>query len=435
MKKAIITGATGAIGTALIKELINDNIEVLVFTRKESERNDNILKHKLVNVEYCSLSDLANMNNSSNKIYDVFFHLAWSGASGSKRHDSEVQKLNIQYAIDAVECAHRFGCKKFVGIGSQAEYGRVDVALKSDTPCNPENEYGKAKLEAGIKTREIAHELKMEHNWIRVLSIYGPNDGENSLISYLVKTLQEGNSPEVTRCEQTWDYLYSEDAARAIRLVGEKGIDGKTYVLGSGQAKQLREYVEIVKNIIAPDVSVGYGKKEYQDKQVMYLVADIEELRKDTGWLPRTNFEDGIKQLISKENSFDLLQFIKFGLVGVSNTAISLGIYYLFIYFDKKLYLLGSIVGFFVSVLNSFYWNNKYVFKTHGQSEWFKRLLKTYVSYGGTAILSTLLLYLEVDVFGVNASIAPIINLLITVPLNFVVNKFWAFKKTEKQIN
>ena len=126
----------------------------------------------------------------------------------------------------------------------------------------------------------------------------------------------------------------------------------------------------------------------------------------------------------------DIKQFIKFGLVGVSNTAISLGIYYLFIYFNKDLYLLGSIVGFIISVLNSFYWNNKYVFKTEGQSEWLKRLLKTYMSYGGTTILSTVLLYIEVEFLHINESIAPLINLAITVPLNYLVNKFWAFKKS-----
>lgn len=125
----------------------------------------------------------------------------------------------------------------------------------------------------------------------------------------------------------------------------------------------------------------------------------------------------------------DLKQFIKFGLVGVSNTAISLGIYYIFIYFNKDLYLLGSIAGFFVSVLNSFYWNNKYVFETQGQGEWFKRLIKTYMSYGGTTILSTVLLYLEVDILHINEAIAPLINLVITVPLNYLVNKLWAFKK------
>lgn len=121
-------------------------------------------------------------------------------------------------------------------------------------------------------------------------------------------------------------------------------------------------------------------------------------------------------------------QFIKFGIVGLSNTAISLAVYYLFVFISKDLYMLGNVAGFVVSVLNSFYWNNKYVFKTGGKGKLLKKLGRTFVAYGGTFILSTVLLYLEVQVIGINEYLAPLINLCITIPLNFLINKFWAFK-------
>ena len=125
-----------------------------------------------------------------------------------------------------------------------------------------------------------------------------------------------------------------------------------------------------------------------------------------------------------------LLQFIKFGLVGVSNTAVSMACYYLFLWLDPDLYLVGSIVGTVVSIANAFFWNDKFVFKGTEQ-DWHskvKRLGKTYVSYGGTSILSNVLLWVEVSFFAVSKSIAPIVNLLITIPLNFVINKFWTFR-------
>lgn len=123
-------------------------------------------------------------------------------------------------------------------------------------------------------------------------------------------------------------------------------------------------------------------------------------------------------------------QFIKFGLVGVSNTAISLAVYYIFLMIDRDLYLAGNVVGWVVSVANAFFWNNKYVF-TSESSGWkvgIKKLGKTYFSYGATFVLSTALLYLEVDILHWSASISPLINLLITIPLNFLLNKFWAFR-------
>lgn len=131
---------------------------------------------------------------------------------------------------------------------------------------------------------------------------------------------------------------------------------------------------------------------------------------------------------MNKEN---ILQFIKFGLVGVSNTVVSMVCYYIVLFINEDLYLLGSIIGTIVSIANAFYWNDKYVFKGN-QNDWkskLKRLGKTYVSYGGTSLLSNVLLWIEVSFFGVNKNIAPIVNLLITIPLNYIINKFWTFKK------
>lgn len=134
------------------------------------------------------------------------------------------------------------------------------------------------------------------------------------------------------------------------------------------------------------------------------------------------------------ENTSDLcqlvVQFIKFGIVGVSNTVVSMAVYYLFLWIDEDLYMLGSILGTILSILNAFIWNDLFVFT--GNPKDFKsvmlRLGKTYVSYGGTSLLSTVLLWLEVAFLHISKVYAPIVNLLITIPLNFLINKFWTFK-------
>ncbi len=127
-------------------------------------------------------------------------------------------------------------------------------------------------------------------------------------------------------------------------------------------------------------------------------------------------------------------QFIKFGMVGVSNTLVSMAVYYLFLWIDEDLYMVGSILGTIVSIANAFIWNDLFVFT--GNSKDFKsvmtRLGKTYVSYGGTSLLSNGLLWLEVALFNVGKVWAPVINLLITIPLNYLINKFWTFKKQDQ---
>lgn len=130
----------------------------------------------------------------------------------------------------------------------------------------------------------------------------------------------------------------------------------------------------------------------------------------------------GKDSLSSKDN---LIQFFKFGLVGLSNTAVGFGIYYI-LFFCGVNYLIANIVSWLVSVFNAFYWNNKYVFRSG--SGWWKTLFRTYISYGASLLVSTLLMYVLVEFLQVSPVIAPLLCLLVTVPLNFLLNKLWAFK-------
>lgn len=128
-------------------------------------------------------------------------------------------------------------------------------------------------------------------------------------------------------------------------------------------------------------------------------------------------------------------QFFKFGLVGLSNTAVSMAVYYLVLWISPAYYMLGSILGTIISIANAFFWNDRFVFTGNARDlkSTFRRLGKTYVSYGGTSLLSTALLWVEVSVFSVSKVIAPVVNLIITIPLNFVINKLWTFKKAKRE--
>ena len=129
-----------------------------------------------------------------------------------------------------------------------------------------------------------------------------------------------------------------------------------------------------------------------------------------------------------------IIQFIKFGLVGISNTLVSWLCYYIFILVNSALYLIGGTVGGIISIANAFFWNEHFVFKCEKKDlkSKIKRLGKTYVSYGVTSLLGLLILWVEVKFWEIDEKLAPIINLIITVPLNFIINKLWTFKDKEK---
>lgn len=120
-----------------------------------------------------------------------------------------------------------------------------------------------------------------------------------------------------------------------------------------------------------------------------------------------------------------ITQFVKFGLVGMVNTAIGLGSYYLFLWLGCS-YLLANIISWIISVFNAFYWNNKYVFASNNR--WHVALLRTYLSYGFSLVLGTSFLYLLVEYAGVSDLIAPVCTLFLTIPMNFLLNKFLTFR-------
>ena len=297
IQSAVVTGPTGAVGTALCAHLLEAGIRVYGVVRPDSERAGSVPSG--VERVSCDLNDLCRLPKlMEEKHADAFFHLAWANTTGAGRNDVDSQLSNVRYAVDAVRVARTFGCKVFVGAGSQAEYGRFEGKLKADTPAFPETGYGIAKLCAGQMTRLECEKLGLDHVWVRILSVYGPRDSMGSMISGTIMKLLKGEKPALTPGEQKWDYLYASDAAAALLLCARRGKNGSVYPLGSGKAKPLKYYVDVLRDAIDPALPLDYGAIPYGPKQVMHLEADLSALQTDTDFVPTVSFEQGIKKTI-----------------------------------------------------------------------------------------------------------------------------------------
>lgn len=303
MKKVVITGATGVIGRALIKVCIEAGYEVLAVVHRTSPRAAELKRIEHCQVLHLDLSEYDDAleeikkQNISPEGCELFFHLAWVAPFGKDRENLPLQLENVKFSLAAVRLAKTLGCSTFVGAGSQAEYGRVKGKLSPDTPTFPETGYGAAKLCAGQMTRLACDQTGLKHVWTRILSVYGPHDGKNSLISIAIDDMIHNRDTSFTPCDQIWDYIYSEDAARALLLVAQQGENGSVYVIGRGEARPLKEYIQKIAEITSYMKEIGFGKRTYNKKQVMYLQADISELKR-IGFEPKISFEDGIKRLI-----------------------------------------------------------------------------------------------------------------------------------------
>ncbi|MBR6619616.1 MAG: NAD(P)-dependent oxidoreductase [Clostridia bacterium] len=295
--KAVVTGASSMIASALIRKLVAEKHEVYALVRPGSKKLDNIIKSNSVHIVEADISDMLSAAEKIGCGCDVMFHFAWGGTSGAMRNNFEIQQKNVEYTLDAVELAKRLGCKTFVGAGSQAEYGRVEGKLSPDTPCTPENEYGKAKLKAGNESRKLALNYDIKHIWMRILSAYGIGDNDFTITVSSLKKLLSGEIAEFTPAGQLWDFIYCDDAANAFYLAAQYGKNGAVYTLGSGEAKPLKEYIRIMEELSGGEVKTG--ALPYNENQVMYLCADISKLSADTGFKPQISYEEGIKRTIN----------------------------------------------------------------------------------------------------------------------------------------
>jgi len=302
IKKAVVTGATGMIGSELIRQMVEDKILVYAVVRPNSRKMSNLPKSELVQAVECDVSNYLKLPDLIPDA-DIFYHFAWSGCYGESRNNLLLQEKNVQASIEAVKVAKSIGCQKFVGAGSQAEFGSVEGKLSDSLPKNPITGYGIAKHSAQLMTKAYCEQIGIDYNWACILSCYGPGDNDYTMIMSAIKSMLNGEHIAFTPGEQIWDYVYVEDCARAFYLIGENGLDGKIYTIGSGKAKMLKEYIYDIRDAIDPSLELGVGERDYYPNQVMHLEADITELTNDVGYKPKVNFEMGIRKTIDWRKS------------------------------------------------------------------------------------------------------------------------------------
>jgi nucleoside-diphosphate-sugar epimerase len=199
--------------------------------------------------------------------------------------------------VNCIRLAAKLGCKRFICTGSQAEYGNTTELITEETSLCPTTAYGACKVAAYYLTTDLAKRLEIEHTWARMFSVYGPNDNPNTLVMTLIRDLKsKGEAALSTDGEHIWNYLYEEDAARALRLFGQCEGSNTVYNVTSRDNKPLKEYVEILRNSIDPDFVVYYGNEESN----INLNVSSEKLRCDLGEYESTSFDEAISIILRK---------------------------------------------------------------------------------------------------------------------------------------
>lgn len=299
MKKVLVVGANGFLGSRLSLALVDKGYEVvaLVDRRFSNDSLQNVSNVQPIEFVFEDIEQI--YDNTAFKDIDTLYHFAWAGVNANARNESEVQVQNVMFGLKVMEFADHHHIKRVIVPGSAAEVSCGDgVITGRETPA-PSDMYSTSKVATRYICQTYARHHEIELIWTLITSIYGPGRNDNNLISYAIQTLLKGEKPSFTGLKQQWDYLYVDDLITVLVLLGEKGIAGKVYPIGSGEHRMMREYVEIIRNLIDASLPLGIGDLPYKNpNKIDNQVFDITELKEDTGFEPKYDFNKGIAETI-----------------------------------------------------------------------------------------------------------------------------------------
>lgn len=276
--KFIISGASGVLGFALIKIILEAGNNVSLLARSEKSLIhvfEEFGRDSFDSLHFIDLSDYS--LNAFDLSGDVFIHLAWAGVEKDSRNNIDIQMKNVQYTLNAIRMAKLAGCKSFVGAGSQAEFADSNIPMGYHTPTIPNTAYGSAKLAAGQMGRILAQYIGIKFYWFRIFSLFGPYDRDYSFMSIMLKKFLNNEPLEMTSGEQIWDYLFSYDAAYLMIQVIHSMSSSNYFSLGSGQPLKLIDFVNDAKKITG-SLSIIDNNLTLGNHMRSYLVADNNSL-------------------------------------------------------------------------------------------------------------------------------------------------------------
>lgn len=299
MQRVVVTGATGFIGAAVARRLARRGIHVAALMRPAANPWRLGADGEDMEVIHGTLDDAASYAPALRAFRpDTVMHLAWHGVSKAGREDPAQIRTNVCGSADLLLAAVQAGCRTFVGAGSQAEYGPSEAAIDERHPTRPQSLYGAAKLAVSVLLEQLARQNDVRFAWLRVFSVYGPRDADDTLLSGLIGQLLAGSKPALTTAEQAWDYLYVDDAADAFVSVGATETAAGVFNVGAGTAPPLRETIVQVRDLIDPSLPLGFGDIPSGANAVRRLEPVVGRLQSVTGWSAATPLPIGLARTI-----------------------------------------------------------------------------------------------------------------------------------------
>lgn len=294
MENVIITGADGFVGSYTVKHFLNQGKNVLALDM--GLKAHRLEDHPNLTYMQCDITNVKGMLDNIQKcLYDTFIHFAWAGSSGEARINYNLQMRNALNTVECMKVAKELGCNRFVCAGSIMEY-EVEAAIHSQgSKPGMGYIYGMGKHVAHCMCKSVAVNIGIDLLWPMITNAYGIGEFSPRFVNSTLRKIINGEPLQFTAATQNYDFVYVSDVAKAFYLVAEKGKPFYEYMIGSGNAKPLKEFIlEMVKSC-GYDRNPLFGDIPFTGTNMPLNIFSIDAIRNDCGFIPDISFGEGTK--------------------------------------------------------------------------------------------------------------------------------------------
>lgn len=294
MKNVIITGADGFVGSYTVKYFVNNGCNVLALDMGATPRRLDE-SHSLKYMQ-CDISDKAAMlEKIPHDLYDTFIHFAWAGSAGEARINYNLQMQNALNTVECMKTAKDLGCTRFVCAGSIMEY-EVEAAIHTQSSRPGMGYiYGMGKHIAHCMCKSVAANIGIDLLWPMITNAYGIGELSPRFVNTTLRKIINNEPLQFTAATQNYDFVYVSDVAKAFYLVAKHGKPFCEYMIGSGDAKPLKQFILEMVAACGPTGIPIFGDVPFTGTNMPLSTFDIGDIKKDCGFEPEINFGEGTK--------------------------------------------------------------------------------------------------------------------------------------------
>lgn len=302
MKNVIITGADGFVGSYTVNYFLEQGCHVLALDM--GEKPNRLAEHPALTYRKCDISDAAALETVAEAgVYDTFIHFAWAGSAGPARVDYNLQMKNALTTVECLKIAKKLGCKRFVCAGSIMEK-EVEAAVH-DQGSRPGMGYiyGMGKHIAHCLCKSVAVEQGIELVWPMITNAYGAGELSPRFVNTTIRKIIKGEPLQFTAGTQSYDFVYVTDVARAFYLIAKNGKPFCEYMIGSSNARPLKEFIIEMVGSLAPDRQPIFGDIPFTGTNMPLSTFDCSDTEADCGFRAGISFAEGTRMTMEWLNA------------------------------------------------------------------------------------------------------------------------------------